>query len=702
MKKITLSILAVTLFSAAFAQKLDRSIKPKPGPAPEIKLGQSESFTLANGMKVFVVENHKLPTISCSIQFDIKPELQGDMTGYREMMSELLFSGTSSRTKDQLASEIDQMGANIGVTDQGMYGAGLKKYTAHIFELMADIAINTKISAEELEKAKKKMISGIQTQKNEPDAMVDNVSAVVNFGPKHPYGEVATEESVKNITIDKCNNYYKTYFRPNVAYVAIVGDITVAEIKPIFEKYFGTWEKKDVPVANYYAPGLSASGQAGKVTKVSFAGRTAAVQSVVSVTYPVQLVPGHPDLIKAKVANTVLGGGSQGRLFLDLREKHAWTYGAYSSLTEDALGGSFSATVKCRNAVSDSAIGAILDQMRMMQTEKVSDTSLQNCITYLSGNFAIGLEDPKRIAQFAINTERYNLPKDYYQNYLKNLSAVSADDIIAVSKRYILPDKANIVVAGSKTDVAPKLAKYSADGKIDYYDYAGRPEVEATATAAPAGMTADVVYKKYIAAMGGEKAFNSVKDLKLVMKSNFQGRDMSLTLMKKSPNKSLQSMDMEMGAQKMNLGKSAFNGTKGYQAGGGQRKDMTEDEINEAREEADIAADIHPEKYGIKRTLAGMEQINGIKAYKIDVVDGKGKKSTEYYDAATSMLIRKIKGEGDELETTDYADYKEIPGTNGFKVAYTISQTGGGLPMPLTFKVQTAEANTNIPDSEFN
>lgn len=699
MKKIVLSIIAIAAISAAFAQKLDRSIKPKPGPAPEIKLGKTESFTLPNGMRVFVVENHKLPTVSCSIQLDIKPELQGDMTGYRDMMSELLEAGTTTRSKEKLNSEIDQMGANISVSDGGMYGSGLKKYMGKIFELMADIAMNAVISNDELDKVKKKTMSGIQTQKNQPDAMVNNVSSVMNYGNKHPYGEVTTEETVKKITVERCMQYYKTYFRPNVAYVAIVGDITLAEVKPMVEKYFGPWEKANVPVATY---ALRAPITASRTTKVDFAPRTGAVQSVVNVTYPIDLKPGTPDVIKAKVANTILGGGSFGRLFLHIREAHGWGYGSYSTMQEDEMVGNFSAELKVQNNVSDSALEVLLDEMRIMRSQPVPDTTLQNCITYMSGNFAIGLEDPKRVAQFAINIERYNMPKDYYQNYLKNLSAVTAADVMEVSKKYILPDQANIIVAGNKDAVASKLTKYSADGKIDYFDWAGKPLVISEATAAPTGMTGDEVFKKYVAAMGGEKAFNSVKDLKLVMSANLQGRELALTIMKKSPNKSAQSMEMVMGTQKMSLGKQAFNGTSGYQAAQGQRKDMTEEEVNEAKEESDIAADLHPEKYGIKRTLTGMEQVNGANAYKIEVVDGKGKKSTEYYDAATSMLIKKIKGEGEEMETTDYADYKEIPGTNGFKVAYSISKTGGGLPGTLIFKVQTAEANTNIPDSEFN
>jgi predicted Zn-dependent peptidase len=696
MKKITLSILTIACASTLWGQALDRSIKPKPGPAPEIKLGNSESFTLPNGMKVFVVENHKLPTVAFSIELDIKPALEGNMTGYRDMMSELLVSGTTTRSKDKLNGEIDQMGASIDVSDDGMEGSGLKKYQEKIMELMADIAMNAVIKQDELDKTKKKMISGIQTEKNEPDAMVRNVSAVVNYGNNHPYGEVATEETVKNITLAAANNYYKTYFRPNVAYMAIVGDVTVAEMKPLVEKYFGKWQKQDVPVTQYSIPSLSAP----KLTKVAFAPRTAAVQSVVSVTHPVDLKPNNPDIIKARVANTVLGGGSQGRLFLNLREKHAWTYGAYSSLRDDELGGSFSATVKCRNAVSDSAVGALLDEMRRMQTERVEEASLQNSITYLSGNFAIGLEDPKRIAQFAINTERYNMPKDFYKNYLKNLAAVTADDVMMVSKKYIHPENANIVVAGSKEEVASKLAKYSADGKVDYYDYAGQPAKATETAAAPADMTADKVFKKYVTAMGGEAAYNSVKDIKIVSSSEIQSMPLTITEVKKAPGMFKQMIDVTMGTQKMTVQKQVFNGTKGYQEQQGKKADITGDDLAEITEQADWFADIHPEKYGIKRTLKGMEEVNGSKAYVVDVINAKGKKSVEYYDANSGLLVKKIQGEGEKLQTSEYADYREVPGTKGYKVPYKVTQSAEGQNISAT--VTTVEVNKGIADSEFN
>jgi zinc protease len=702
MKKTIVSIIFLAVSAATYAQPVNRSIRPQPGPAPEITLGKTESFTLANGMKVFVVENHKLPTIECSIQLDIKPELEGDMTGYRDMMSDLLKSGTASRSKDKLNAEIDQMGANIGVSSQSMRASGLKKYQEKIFDLMSDIAMNAVISQDELEKEKKKMLSGLETQKNQPDAMVSNVSSVVNFGKNHPYGEVATEESVKNISLARCNEYYKTYFRPNVAYMAIVGDVTAAELKPIIEKYFGKWQQAPVKSANYPSPASTNS----KVTKVSFAPRTAAVQSVVSVTYPIpELKPGMDDVIKAKVTNTILGGGSQGRLFQNIREKHGWGYGSYSSLSEDNICGSFDASLKCKNNVSDSALEALLNEMRIIRTERVSDSTLRNTISYMSGNFAIGLEDPKRIAQFAINIERYNMPKDYYRNYLKNLNAVTADDVMAVAQKYIRPDNANIVVAGSKEEVANKLAKFSNDNKVDYYDYSGKPIAATEAKAVPLGLTAEDVYKKYVTAIGGEKALNSVKDLKQVATGEVQGMNISITIMKKDGNKMKMAVEALMGANKMTLQKQVFDGKKGYQEAQGQKKDMEEDDIIDMLQEADLQAALHDAKYGVKRTLKGIETIEGADAYIVETVNAHSKKTTEYYDAKSGLLVRETKydkdPQGNEVaQSTDMSDYREVPGTNGYKLPYFISVPAGG--MSLNLKVQTVEVNKGIADTEFN
>ena len=694
MKKIVLSILTLTVASFSYAQTLDRSVRPKPGPAPEIKLGKTESFTLPNGLKVFVVENHKLPTFSTSIQLDIKPELEGDMAGYKDMMSEMLLSGTKNRSKDQLNKEIDFLGADINASREGISGRGLKKHMEKVFELMADITMNSDFKQDELDKIKTRSLSGLEAEENDPDAMLNKVSSVVNFGTKHPYGEVATKESIEKISLERVKKYYSNYFRPNVGYMAIVGDVTVAEIKPIVEKYFGKWEKAVVPVMVYSNPAAPTE------RKVEFVPRDAAVQSVINVTYPIDLKPGTPDVIKARVANSILGGGSNGRLFLNLREAHGWTYGSYSSLNQDELKGHFTAYAKARNIVTDSSVNEIIAEMNKMRNELVGKEELQNHITNMSGAFAIGLESPNTVAQYAINIERYKMPKDYYQNYLKNLAAVTAADVQAVSKKYINPDKAHIVVVGSKEEVAKTLERFDSDKKIDHYDTYGRPLKPATAAAVPANLTADDVIKKYVVAIGGSATIESIKDFKAVSTGEMQGMKLTITEMKKSPFKMKQTFD----AKGVVLQKVVLNGDKGYQEAQGQKMDMEADDLEETKVEADIQSILHPEKYGLKYNLKGMEKMNDHDVYVVEVTNAKGKKSTEYYNANDGLMIKKVESvetpQGAMSMATEFSDYKEVAGSNGYKIPHTV-KVPLGPGMFLTTKVESVEINKGIADSEF-
>jgi predicted Zn-dependent peptidase len=690
MKKITLSIIALAISASSWAQTLDRSQRPKPGPAPEIKMGKTETFTLPNGLKVFVVENHKLPTVSMSIQLDIRQELQGSMAGYSDFVGELLSSGTKTRSKDKLNEEIDFIGASISANAEGAIAFGLKKNQNKMMEILSDMILNSNFKQEELDKLKTQALSGLETNKNDPDAMMDNVQKVLNYTTNHPYGEVETEESIKAITLDRCKKYYDTYFRPNVAYMAIVGDITAAEIKPLVAKYFGAWVKKEVPVAMYSQP------EAPLSPKVAFVPRDAAVQSVISITRPLDLKPGAADEFAAKVANTILGGGSQGRLFLNLREKHAWTYGSYSSLSSDILVGNFGAEAKARNPVSDSSVAEIIAEMNRLQTEDVDKESLQNTLNYIGGNFAISLESPQRIAQLAINIERLKLPADYYQNYLKNLNAVTAADVKAAAQKYMNPRNMNIIVVGSKEEVASKMARFGKNNIITYYDNYGNIIVPSE-TKSAGNVTAEDVMKNYVAALGGEKAIKSLKDIKTVRKGALQGGEITIMNFQKQGSKLKAVVNGTFNGQTMNLSRTVLNGDKGYQETQGKKQELSGDDLDQAKEQADMQADLNPEKYGDKRTVKGIVQVNGADAYMVENLDKKGKKSTEYYDVKTNLLVKQVQaGEGDNPGMVmEFGDYKEVPNANGYKMPFSLKMMGG------EFKIQTVEVNKGIADKEF-
>lgn len=692
MKKLIASVLFLAVAFSVNAQKLDRGIRPKPGPAPKIELGKTESFTLPNGLKVYVVENHKLPLVTCSIQFDVYPELEGDMSGYSEFLSELLTAGTKTRTKDELNKEIDFIGARLSASARSMFGRSLKKHQEKLLELMSDIAMNADFKQEELDKIQKRYLSALQAEKNEPDQMLKNVAAVVNYGTHHPYGEIPNEKTVENVNLEKCKEYYSTYYRPNVAYMAIVGDVKAKEMKSLIEKYFGKWNKGEVPKAKYTHP------KAPSKANIAFVPRDGSVQSVINVTYPIDLLPGDPEVVKAKVANAILGGGSTGRLFLNLREEHAWTYGSYSSISQDELVGNFTAYAKCRNAVSDSSVAEIINEMNRMRNEKVSDEDLQRQITYMSGSFAIGLENPQTVAQYAINIERFNMPKDYYTNYLQNLSAVTAEDVLSISKKYINPAIANIVVVGSMDEVPKTLERFDSDGKLDYYDNYGNKIEPAKTVAVPEGVTAETIMAAYIKAIGGKKAIESVKDIKTVSKGSVaaggQQIPITITEVKKAPAKLM----FKIEAMGMVINKQVYNGQTGYVEVQGQKQPLDGNDLESAKQQADIYAELHPDQYGIKRTVVGMEKVNGKDAYKMEVVDDKGDKSTEYYSTETGYLVKNVETTENGSQTVEYADYKDAG--NGYYIPGKVSIDMGG--QKISAEVETVEVNKGVEDTLFN
>lgn len=691
-KKIIFSATILLLCTTSFAQKgdkkLDRSIRPTAAPAPGIKLGDIQSFELPNGLKVFVVENHKQATVAYSIALDIKPPMENDAVGTADITSELMTSGTKNRTKDQFDNDIDFIGATLSANPRGLYAASLKKQQTKLLELLSDVLLNTNFKQEELDKIKTQTLSGLAQGKDDPDAISSNVKAALNYGTKHPYGELTTEESVSKITLEKCNTYYQTYFRPNVAYMAIVGDVTLAEVKPLIEKYFGAWQKADVPNVNYEMP------LAPSKTRVAVVNKAGAVQSVINVTYPVDLKLNSDDAIKAKVMNTILGAGFSSRLFVNLREKHGYTYGSYSSLNNDELVSEFSAYAKVRNAVTDSSVIEIMSELNRLRTEKVSQEELDGIKNYLTGNFAISLEDPATIARFAINTQLYKLPKDYYANYLKNLAAVTADDVFAMAQKYIRPENATIFVVGDKEELSKKLAPFSATKNIEFYDIYGKP-VAAESKPIPAGVTAKTVVADYVKAIGGAKALIKVKDVSTKMNTKFQGMDISITTSQKAPNK--YAMAVKMG--EMVIQKEAYDGKIGKQQSMQGKKDLEGEGLDDIKAQAILNIEMNYEKLGYKLSLKGIEAVNGKDAYIMEVISPKGKKSTEWYDVESKLKVRTSQTVSTEIgpivNTTDIWEYKEV---DGIKFPSVIS-ISGAMSMKLT--AESINVNKGVADSEF-
>ena len=427
MKKIFFSLLILAPAAILAQVTIDRSKAPKPGPAPVIKVGEPASFTLANGLKVFVVQNTKLPRVSATLTIDRDGILEGDKAGLVSMAGELFRRGTTKMNKAVLDEEIDYLGANINTSALSVSAGSLKNNFSKVFALMADVALRPAFPADELEKIRKQELSGLAQNKEDANAIASNVVNRLVYGKNHPYGDVETEETVKRVSVEDIKTYYHTYWKPNIAYLIFVGDITAAEARSLAETHFGSWQKGNAPAATYPLP--AAPGK----TYIAIVDRPSSVQSVINLVTPVNLQPGTPDAIPGSLMNNMLGNGSSGRLYKNLREQHGFTYGAYSRLHTDRLVGNFTASASVRNEKTDSAIGQFLYELNRIRTEMVSAEELSMTKNEMSGSFARSLESPSTIANFALNVARYNLPKDYYQNYLKNLADVDQNNVKTVA-----------------------------------------------------------------------------------------------------------------------------------------------------------------------------------------------------------------------------------------------------------------------------
>ncbi len=661
-----------------------RSGAPDPGPAPKIQIGSYEQFELANGLKVIVVENHKIPRVSFSLTVDRDPIQEMEYAGYADIAGDLLSKGTTTRSKAQIDEEIDFMGASLSSSSTGMFAASLRKHTENLMGVMSDILLNPSFPEDEFEKSKKQTISGLAAAKEDPSAIAGNVSQVLRYGKKHPYGEVVTEETVEKITLGKCKSYYNTYFRPNISYLIVVGDITADEARPMVEKYFGGWQKATVPTYQYEKP------SAPSATEIDFVNKAGAVQSVVRVTYPIDFKPGSADAVKARVLNTLLGGFFKSRLMQNLREDKGYTYGAGSSLSSDEEVGYFSANASVRNEVTDSAIVQFMYELERVRSEKVSEDELTLVKNYLFGSFARSLENPQTVARFALNTSLYNLPADYYETYLERLANVTAEDVMAMAQKYIKPENAHVLVVGNKGEVAEKLA---AIAPVKYFDVNGDPIVNDFTM--PEGHTVNDVIKDYLTAIGGMDKLKSVKSLSTVMIGNMMGQELTVEL---DMEDNRFSNVLKMGGMG-EFQKQVYNNGKGVMTQMGQSVPIGDKELAEMKDQAQMFAELNYLGGDYKLKLGGVESIEGANAYVVEVEAPSGKKVTEYYSVDSGLKLRELEvAATGQTVIQDFADYQE---NSGIKYPGTITMTGVG-PAPLKLSLKTLKINEDIDDAKFS
>jgi predicted Zn-dependent peptidase len=696
MKNIITTILLIASVSLLNAQ-IDRTAAPKPGPAPKINIGTPASFTLDNGLKVFVVENHKLPKVSFQLTIDKDPVLENGNVGLADMMGDMLSAGTTSKTKAQIDEEIDFIGASISTFSSGFYASSLTKHVDKVMALASDILLNPAFPQDELDKKKKRAFSSLKSLATNADAIAGRVTSVLKYGKNHPYGEVQMRDDIESISVEACRKYYETYFRPNISYLVIVGDITVEEAQVLTKEYLGGWEETEVPTHKYDMPEIP------KGVRVAFVNKPGAVQSVIKVIYPVDYKVGSTDAAAVSVMSSIFGGAFSSYLNANLREDKAYTYGARGGVRADTRVGSFNAGASVRNEVTDSSVAQILFEMNHILNEKPSQDDLDRIKNNMNGGFALSLENDQTIARFALNIERYGLPKDYYQTYLSRLQNVQFADVEAAAKKYIHPENCIILVVGNK-DIAGTLTKFDSDGVVEFHDINGDVKVDKPVKELPAGLTAEKVLEDYLFAITGEssmksvqKKYKKIKDITIVMETEMQGMKLQITTKQMAPNKSL----FELNMQGMTVQKQVFDGEKGGSSGMQGKKALEGEELESMKDEAVMNKELEYKVLGYILKLQSIEDVNGKDAYKVAITDPKGNVSYDYFDIESKFKVYTTSTEkgpdGSEMESySELGDYREV---DGIKYPFTRSRNMGLQVMEL--KVKEIKVNSKVKASEF-
>jgi zinc protease len=530
----------------------------------------------------------------------------------------------------------------------------------------------------------------LKSQKSEAGAMANSAQAKANFNASHPYSEVMTEESLKNINLQDVLAFYQMVYVPEGSYLVVVGDIDLAQTKAIVDKYLSSWKGGTV----YKNNSLSVKPAVG--SQVYFVNKPGAVQSVIEVTYPINIKPGDEDQIGLTVMNSILGGSGFGsRLMQNLREDKAYTYGCRSQVDVDENGSIFSTNGNFRNEVTDSAIVQILLEIDRMTTEYVSDEQLNQIKSSMAGSFARSLENPRTVARFALNITKYGLDKDYYKNYLKKLASIDKEDILLLSQKYLSAKNVNIVVVGNES-ILDKLKPFDQDGKIQILDAFGN----VAKNAKPADISADQLIEKYILSVTKsesiKKANKKLKKVKsYVRETDFTSTQIPIPLKMTevwiAPNQEGNKLE----GQGMVFQKSYFDGTAGGSSSmQGGNTTLTSEEGRAKSLSVGIYPELNYKRTGMSYAISGIETVDGKEMYTLQINDGS-KTSIDYFDKVTFLKMKTvaIEKQGEESVTTEFTfdDYREV---NGVLMPYVMNLNAG--PMQLDGKVSNYKFNEKV------
>lgn len=465
MKKLCLTALVVISYlslviSPAQAQKVDRTKPPELGPPPSLTLPAIQHLKLSNGLPVVLMEKHQVPLVQVNLLVKAGTAMEpAAQRGLASMTSAMMQEGAGSRDALAFADAVDFLGANVSVT-AGMHTTTVSLFTPlskldSALALFADAALRPRFPAEELERNRTERLTALLQWHDEPRTIGATLFSKVLFGMNHPYGPptMGDESTIRGFTADDLKTFHGTYFHPNNATLIVVGDVNAAMLLPKLEALFGTWK-----AGTLLNPVWPAATQVESRT-IYLVDKPGAAQSIIRIGR-LGVARTTEDFYPIVVMNTILGGSFTSRLNNNLREEHGYAYGAGSRFNFLPLPGSFLASSDVQTDVTDKALTEFMKELTNIPN--VKDDELTRAKNYVALSYPSDFQSVGAIAGRLADLVIYNLPHDYFNNYTKNILAVTKDDVVRVAKKYIDPEKIAIVVVGD----TKKIEKGIADLKL--------------------------------------------------------------------------------------------------------------------------------------------------------------------------------------------------------------------------------------------
>ena len=444
---------------------------PVSGEILKIKLPRAQEAQLANGTRLMVLEDHRVP----SIQFQIIMIGAGgyydppDVPGLADTTASLMDEGTTTKTSEQIAQALDTMAATVAVSaNEGsqiatVSGSALTDQFDQVLALAADVLLNPSFPEKELGLYKVRARASLEEQRSDPDFLRDERYARAIYGT-HPAASMGlTRESVEKITRDAVVAFHKKTYVPDHAIIGVSGDITLAEARTKFDSALKAWARSNTP-----RPGVVDPPESGAF-KIALVNRPGSVQTAFMAGEPA-INRTDPDYDAMTVMNQILGG-SNGRLYRELREGKGYTYGVYSFARALRYRGDWRAQMDVRTEVTEASLRDLLAELARMRDELVPADEFKDAQRSLTASFALSLENPAELLNLYIVRQLYDYPVDYWDRYTDRISAVTPAQVQAIARKYLDPKRLQIVAVGDAAKIETALRPF---GPVELFDDEGK------------------------------------------------------------------------------------------------------------------------------------------------------------------------------------------------------------------------------------